>query len=145
MKSVLFLLLATVILEQTLLTQQGPNSNNCPIATEKNIDFYIVGSADSIQPNGLKVRVIDTRLLVKGFKLASDDSLVKIISCKISFDSPSGNIYEKPLSGNEVSYDTKNIDLLQKIRYAKMITIDNIKVSYKGLCYSLKGQVYHAR
>lgn len=135
----LFLLLTT-----SVKAQLNASNDPCSKFNLKDVNIFIPGYIDTIQTNGLKVRAIDVSSLVKGFKILSSDSSVIIQSFFLTFEDR-GTIYSIPSVGDMIRADQSNFDQLQKIKETTIMTIDNIKVQYQGVCYRIDGQVYLPR
>jgi len=126
----LFLLLTT-----SVKAQLNANNDPCPKFNLKDVNIFIPGYIDTLHTNGFKVRAIDASSLTKGFKFVSSDSSIRIQSFQLTFDHR-GTIYSQPSVGDMMLP-------LSKIREAAIVTIDNIKVQYQGVCYRIDGQVYY--
>jgi hypothetical protein len=124
--------------------------NSCPKFPGK-VNIYIPGYKDTTQPNGLKARTINAETLVEGFRLLSSDTSVKIQQFTVVFDFVSKNPHTLTEDVHLYSQTTKGDQMLNKavgnfsltdITKANIITIEYIKVQYKGVCYSMSPQVY---
>ena len=117
--------------------------DTCPIAGFKDVNLFIPSSVGTIQENGLRVKAVHAANLTNGFELISQDSLIKIVHFHLVFDNRAdGNLYSKISKGNKIMDNAKHLFSLSKIKDATLITIDDIMVKYKDICYRAKSQVY---
>lgn len=135
----------SLALAETVLSQSQIKGRNCPYWEEPKFNVYLSGYTDTIQPNGLKARIISAASLASGFELLCDDTLVKVEGYHLVFDSYNSTLYSKSTVGSKMRDDQPDIVPLRKIKEATLVTIDKIKVQYKGNCFMLSGQVYYTR
>lgn len=143
MKISIFLLLFGSSLATHTFAQA--TSEECPFLNAPNFNVFIRGYRDTIQANGIKARTIEARTLTNGFELLSSDTLVRLRSFQLVFDDRDGNLYSKTASGAKIIPEENEKLSFQKISSAAHITIERIIVEYKGHCYVISGQVYHAK
>lgn len=146
MKRIIITLISILLVLISVRGQSVLVKDTCLFPGLKEIDFFIPGSIDTIQENGIKTKAINAAQLVNGFDLLSRDSLVEIISFQLVFDNmEDGNLYAKMSKGNKITDDEKHLFSLSKIKEASLITIEHIVFRYKEICYRANGQVYLCR
>lgn len=142
MKSI-FIITLSILLFHNLA--KGQQTSDCPFLKSTTFNVYIPEYYDTTQANGLKARVINVIALTNGFKLLSDDSLVRVRSFNLVFDDKNGVLYSKKSDGDKMTDNQSELIQLSKLKDATLITIDNIKIEYKGLCYTIPGQLYYSK
>ncbi len=141
--------LVTIVLIAILATNArvyGQDSTAlCPFLKEPQFNVFIPGSHDSIQSNGKKVRVIEFDSLVNGFELVSDDSLVKVKRFNLVFfdGKITETIYSKAAESSRMIDDRPDLIPLSRLKNVDFFTLENIKVEYKGFCYTIAAQLYY--
>jgi hypothetical protein len=129
----------------TIARAHGQDSTAlCPFLKTPQFNVFIPGSHDSIQSNGMKVRVIEFDSLVNGFELVSDDSMVKVKGFFLVFDDNTKTLalYSKSTGTSRMTDDRPDIVPLSKLGDARYLVLDRIMLEYNGFCYTISGQVY---
>jgi|SRR5690606_2520767 len=143
MKDYFALLIISCFLTTNLAAQDL--DEKCPFLKVPEFNVFISGYADTIQGNGLKARIIDARSLTYGFILSTSDTDVHIRSFQLVFDDSYGNLYSITAKGSKLIAEESETFSMKRIAKAKLITIDNITVEYKGKCFVIPGQLYYAK
>jgi hypothetical protein len=142
----LIMTILALVVSIAMYGQSNTREDTCLVSEFKNIDLLIPGSADTIQENGIRVRVVDPASLINGFELQCPDSLVRIVRFRLVFDNKvTGNLYTKVSKGNVIADDDKQLFSLADIKNATLITIEEISFRFKGICYRTNSQVYLCR
>ena len=140
----IFAVVSILCLSESTLGQEQTQFTKCPFLNNNGINIFISGYRDTIQPNGLRARIIKSSSLVNGFELVSNDSLVIIRGYHLVFDNSNGTLYSKTTRNSRMMDVERQIVPLQKIKDAILITIDQITIEYRGTCYKIESQLYYA-
>ena len=107
------------------------------------ISLAIPGSKDSRLVNSdIKAKKIEGVLLINGFELVADASLLKVLTYVATFDTDKGRLCSKRSVGSKLLDDNPDLFSMKEIVTGKYLTIDMITVEYKGFCYKYPSQLY---